>query len=362
MNFQKNTILSLALSASVLSLGACGFVYPNAMPSGYTHHHQTYKSPAPVATPTSQQQVTIEQREYMNAEQAQQFRDGIYNLLERLTMRAGMPPKPVYVLSPEPMTSFYTNLDNDLRASMRHIGYNLADTPNGAYVFTYDAMPITATSAMANNVELTLRVFNGLGDAARQLTEETGQFYVQGANKLSITPARYTGLPTVTATPPVQQIVAPVAVPAPVPQVIQAPVTPIVAPPVVTSSSRQQQVSQPVIMAPTSAPVARLPLPSVEMPKINSTIGQTSAVVVPPRIPAVVTPRAIPSTSQSVTTPKLAVPQAEIAIEPPTTRFEAPQYSVSLEEPRSLHVMILLSLIGGATRLLSRLKFLNRPM
>jgi hypothetical protein len=229
-------------------------------------------------------------------------------------MRAGMPPKPVYVLSPEPMTSFYTNLDNNLRQSMRHIGYNLSDSPHDAYVFTYDAMPISPISDMANNVQLTLRVFTGVGENAKQLTEETGQFFVQGAEKLSITPARYMGLPTMMATPPQpQQMVAPAAV-----EAIPAPMamTPSIPAPEVTTTMQRQRVSDPVVMTPARAPVVRAPLPDVPMPKIQSNASQQS--------PAIIAP--------SLSVPAVATPKAEVGVPQAALDFESPQYTVQLEQ------------------------------
>ncbi len=147
-------------------------------------------------------EITIEQRKYMNADQAEQFRDGTYDLLEKLTMRAGMPPKPVYVLTPSPMSNFYANIDNDLRENMRHIGYALSDTPNDAYVFTYDAQYIEPAEGVvraegAPNVELVLRVYNELSQTARLLSTERGQFYIQGADTLNIEPTSYDVLPVI---------------------------------------------------------------------------------------------------------------------------------------------------------------------
>lgn len=194
MTFQNKSFGILALGASVVVLAGCG--YSGAMPSGYTYHHDTYKS----ATPHPSAKITAQQRQYMNAAQAEQFRTGVYTLLETITQRAGMPPKPVYVLAPEPMTTFYANIDNDLREGMRHIGYALSDSPVGAYVFAYDARSLTAPrgqiSTGAPNVELVVKVFSALGDDARLLSEEVGRFYIQGAETLNIQPARYKLLPS----------------------------------------------------------------------------------------------------------------------------------------------------------------------
>lgn len=196
----RSKIFSFAIvGVSLLALSAC--THPHSMPTGYTYHDELYKSPAPPLPYT----ITAEQRKYMDATQAEQFRDGTYALLEKLTMRAGMPPKPVYVLTPTPLTSFYANIDNDLRENMRHIGYALSDTPNEAYIFTYDALYLapaegTVPKVGVPNTQLTLRVYNKLGADARLLSTETGQFYIQGAETLKIQPASYNNLPPIIVT------------------------------------------------------------------------------------------------------------------------------------------------------------------
>lgn len=194
MTFKNKNFYVLAFGASLLALTGCG--HPNAMPTGYTYHHDTYKS----ATPAPSRKVTAEQRQYMDAAQAEQFRSAVYKLLETLTMRAGMPPKPVYVLAPSPMTTFYANIDNDLREGMRHIGYALSDMPTGAYVFAYDAQLLDAPRGQIStgqpNVQLVLKVFNKIGEDARQLSEESGNFYIQGAELLHIQPSLYDTLPS----------------------------------------------------------------------------------------------------------------------------------------------------------------------
>lgn len=194
MQFQKKYLGVLILGVSLVALVGCAA--PSAMPTGYNYHHDTYKS----ATPPPSRKVTAEQRRYMDAAQAEQFRSAVYQLLESLTQRAGMPPKPVYILAPNPMTTFYANIDNDLREGMRHIGYALSDMPTGAYIFTYDAqlleVPRGYISTGQPNVQLVLKVFDKIGEDARQLSEESGNFYIQGAEGLHIQPSLYDTLPS----------------------------------------------------------------------------------------------------------------------------------------------------------------------
>ena len=187
----KLSIVTLT-GASLLTLAAC--THPNSMPTGYTYHNGMYKSAAP-PLPKS---ITVAQRNYMDENQAEQFRDGTYVLLEKLTTRAGMPPKPVYVMAPMPLTNFYANIDNDLRENMRHIGYALSDTPVEAYIFTYDALyiePVVDAAPGTPNVQLTLRVYNMEGENAQLLSTETGTFYIQGAETLKIQPTAYKTMP-----------------------------------------------------------------------------------------------------------------------------------------------------------------------
>ena len=269
------------LSASVLalSLGACSGTSPNYMPTGYKYHSDVYKSPTPPPTP----KLNVEQRQYMDAAQAEQFRDGVYELLVRITERAGMPPKPVYVMSPEPMTAFYANIDNDLRESMRSIGYVLSDTPVGAYVFAYDAGIIgqetkqrlskikkQPMSTGTPNVALTLQIFDSLGENARMLTQETGQFFIRGAEALHIQPPSFKRM---TNNQRVQRQAAPA-------QVRRAPV------------QRQRPVveQQPVMQAPMAEPMMQpAPQPAFETQSLSSQVpmGDMSMQAPQPQAPIV---------------------------------------------------------------------------
>lgn len=183
--------------APFLILAACvAACAPNSMPKGYVYHGAEYKSP----NPPESTKFTDEQRVTMGPEQADQFRLSVYQLVESLTRRAGMPPKNIFVLKPERMTPFYANMDNDLRESMRHMGYTLSDTPDNAYAFAYTAyvlkdgdMAQALPSGQKPNVRLTLHVFDKAGDGAKLLTEETGDFFIQGAEKLDVPFASFPG-------------------------------------------------------------------------------------------------------------------------------------------------------------------------
>jgi hypothetical protein len=185
---------SSLIALAALSVAACE--HPSSIPTGYTYHGDVYKS----ATPPASKKFTPAQRATMGPEQADQFRLSVYQLAESLTVRAGLPPKPVFVAHPDPMNAFYAQMDNDVRESLRHLGYNLADSPAGAYVMTYSAQllgdpkaPAPVTSG-APNVRLGLQVFDGMGEGSTMLTEEAGEFYIRGAETLSIATPMFSGI------------------------------------------------------------------------------------------------------------------------------------------------------------------------
>ncbi len=136
------------------------------------------------------------QRKTMGPQQSEQFRMAVYSLVDNLTNRAGMPPKPIHILKPEPMTPFYANLDNDLRESMRHVGYRLSDTPNGAYAMTYNVEMLKKEPKPGDtspNVRITLYVHDKVGEDGKVLTKESGDFYIQGAEELNVRFASFPG-------------------------------------------------------------------------------------------------------------------------------------------------------------------------
>ena len=192
MSFTKSKILAVSVCGLALGLGACSV--PNSLPDGYAHHNKPYKSQTPPPSP----KFTELQRSTMGPEQADQFRLAVYQLVDNLTNRAGMPPKPIYIAKPERMTPFYANFDNDLRESMRHVGYRLTDNPEGAYVFTYAATILKKEKAAADdtspNVHIALQVHDKIGEDAKMLTQEEGNFYIKGAETLHVKPSIFTDM------------------------------------------------------------------------------------------------------------------------------------------------------------------------
>ena len=195
MSLMKSSAL-LSVCACVITLAACDT--PNYIPDGYVHHNKPYKSQTPPPSP----KFTPMQRSTMGAEQSDQFRMAVYQLVDNLTNRAGMPPKPVYVMKPEKMTPLYTNIDNDVRESLRHIGYRLSDTPDGAYVIAYtaevlkdkDGKVVSTSADQGPNVRLGVHVFDSLGENSKMLTKEEGDFYINGADVMDISPAFFDGV------------------------------------------------------------------------------------------------------------------------------------------------------------------------
>ncbi len=184
----------LFTGVATLALSACS--QPHSFPTGYTYHKEAFKS----ATPPPSEKFSDDQRKTMTPEQAEQFRQAVYQLAESLTLRAGMPPKPVYILKPEKMSAFYSNIDNNLHESLRHLGYRLADSPEGAYIFTYtaqllrtaedlknsDGTMVDPATLSSNNVRIALQVHDSIGENSKMLTEEANTFYVAGAELLVV--------------------------------------------------------------------------------------------------------------------------------------------------------------------------------
>lgn len=172
--------LHLIPLSCALSLGACNSIeIPHMFPTGYKYHGKEFNYPAPEQSNV----VSTTERQTMGPEQMQQFRMAAIDLLGALTERAGLPPKPVFVKQPDSFSPFYVSLDNALRDAMRQRGYAIASYPQGAYAFIYEAS-LANTAVGPGNVDITLRVFNGLGPGSKMLTKERGQYFIQGAEEL----------------------------------------------------------------------------------------------------------------------------------------------------------------------------------
>jgi len=203
MSYTKSLYSALTVSVAALTLSACAGVNPSSIPTGYTYHGDVYKSADPIPTT----RIEDSQRDVMTAEQAEDFRRAVYDLVEELTLRAGLPPKPVYVAAVKPMTPFYSGIDNDLREALLNAGYVLSDTPKESYVFTYQAFILDAPEPIMdedgneieitdyNNVRLALNVLTSNDETAGKLTEEVADYRIQGAEALYMPPRLYEFMP-----------------------------------------------------------------------------------------------------------------------------------------------------------------------
>jgi len=210
------------LSCSVLALSACG--HPNAMPSGYTHHHAQYKSPD--ATPALSSTGALGTIETTPVRLSQMDVDiAVDDLLRKITARAGVSPKPVYIMTPSNMGGFYNVVDSALRKNMRDLGYATSDTTEGVYAFAYSAREIRKPRGSENdgypNVEMTLQVFGDASQGAKLLTEQTGNYFIAGASNQNIQPATKTAYQNFNVAP----VEVPVASSVNAEPVIEVPVT-----------------------------------------------------------------------------------------------------------------------------------------
>jgi hypothetical protein len=188
MTFTKTwAVKGLATCAVLAIVGCSGVNMPNYFPDGYTHHanpNQAYRSDGSFPS----RKFTQKQRAVMTGDMANQMRMSVYTLAETLTLRAGLPPKPVYIAQrhPSDISPFDALLDNDLRESLRHLGYRLANTPDDAYAMRTRVEKIQGAVPDAPNVTITLEVYDSAGDEARLLTTESGNYFIKGADVLDM--------------------------------------------------------------------------------------------------------------------------------------------------------------------------------
>ena len=148
-----------------ISLSAC------TMPTGYVYHDGLYKTPTPRGVPGAN---------LISNTQSAQISNAMQDLVGRLTARAGLAPKSVYVHTPKPATALQTLMDNDLRDALRRAGYRLASSPEEAgYVMTHDLSQIRDEIARTS-AEISIHVYNGLpGKDVSKLTSENGFYRIE---------------------------------------------------------------------------------------------------------------------------------------------------------------------------------------
>ncbi len=165
----RPTLRALALFFPVLLLSACN------MPTGYVYHDQLYK--APVQDSSASGAALISQT------QAAQIYRAMSDLTTRLTQRAGLAPRPVYVETPAPATQIQTLMDNDLRDTLRRLGYTLTGDPAQGYVIAHRIKPVKIENSPLN-AEIALDIFDGRSKKETLLTSETGFYRIDSLDKI----------------------------------------------------------------------------------------------------------------------------------------------------------------------------------
>ena len=154
----------------LIGLAGCKPVYDfNFMPSGYGVEEEEPKVDS-----------------ILTQEQRHAWRNAVYEVVSRLTQRAGLPPKPVFVAYSGSQTPFYDNFDNDLREVLLESGYQLSASPDDSYGIIYSVRGLKPkrNKYIKGNVELTLKVYSSQLQHGEFLTEETATFYIDGADGL----------------------------------------------------------------------------------------------------------------------------------------------------------------------------------
>ena len=129
--------LILGLSAIALSLNACkSFMAPTFIPSGYTYHHDEYKSP-PAENPWG---IGYDYIRESNKAMLDDWRDVASDLTDKLESSASLGASPVFLSSPTLDNAFTISLDHALREEFRARGYTLSSLP------TPDSMKIEVSS------------------------------------------------------------------------------------------------------------------------------------------------------------------------------------------------------------------------
>lgn len=123
----RKLTLFLGLSTAIISLNACKTIMdPTFIPSGYTYHHDVYKSP-PADKPWS---IGYDYSREENVAILNKWRDVASDLTDKLAEDASLVGAPVFLASPDLDNAFSLSLDHALREEFRARGVMLVAIPN----------------------------------------------------------------------------------------------------------------------------------------------------------------------------------------------------------------------------------------
>ena len=123
----RASFLLLGLTVSVFALNGCkAIMNPTFMPSGYTYHQDTYKSPpGPEAS-----SIGYDYNQLKNDEIVQVWLATADEMVGELEKAGNVSAGPVYVTPPRKENAFTQSYDHALRNALRARGYTLLDTPD----------------------------------------------------------------------------------------------------------------------------------------------------------------------------------------------------------------------------------------
>lgn len=123
----RKFINSLGLISAIITLNACKTVMdPTFLPSGYTYHHDTYKSP-PADKPWS---IGYDYSRAENAAILNKWQNVAADVTDQLVATAPLDTMPVFLASPDIDNAFSLSLDHALREEFRSRGYELVAIPS----------------------------------------------------------------------------------------------------------------------------------------------------------------------------------------------------------------------------------------
>lgn len=119
--------LIIGLSTAVIALNACKtLIEPTFIPSGYTYHHDEYKSPGA----DKPWHIGYDYSRDENAHVLNKWRMVAADLTDKLEESASLGATPVFLASPDIDNAFSLSLDHALREEFRSRGFALVAVPS----------------------------------------------------------------------------------------------------------------------------------------------------------------------------------------------------------------------------------------